>query len=144
MKNIILGILSEFVGFKETDIQSFEYSDLVARYGEEFDQHLILPTFVYGHPASDTPLCKLRADGKCDRFEFFINGYEVANAYNELTDYKEQSIRLEGKNDVGLCAAMKCGMPPTGGMGIGIDRLVMALSKTDNIADVILFPSKRN
>jgi lysyl-tRNA synthetase class 2 len=104
---------------------------------------LIKPTFVYGHPAEDTPLCKLRADGKCDRFEFFMNGFEIANAYNELTDPVEQAARLAGKNDDGLVDALKYGMPPTGGMGIGIDRLMMAIYNISDIRDVILFPTKR-
>ena len=144
MKEIITTILYDITGITASSIRSYEYDELVAKYGIDFDSHLIEPTFVYGHPSDDTPLCKLREDGRCDRFEFFMSGYEIANAYNELTDHKEQLIRLNGKEDDGLVEALKYGMPPTGGMGIGIDRLVMALTNTDNIADVILFPSKRN
>lgn len=144
MKEIMILLLSELSDRKVCVFKDLEYDDVVAKFGLDFDSHLIEPTFVYGHPANDAPLCKLRPDGKCDRFEFYMNGFEIANAYNELTDYKEQAIRLNGKGDDGLVEALKYGMPPTGGMGIGIDRLVMALSNTDNIADVIMFPSKRN
>lgn len=144
MRDIIITLLFDFGQTKMTDVRDYEYDDLVSKYGPDFDKELIAPSFVYGHPADDTPLCKLRVDGKCDRFEFYMNGFEIANAYNELTDYKEQALRLNGKNDDGLVEALKYGMPPTGGMGIGIDRLVMALTNTDNIADVIMFPSKRN
>jgi lysyl-tRNA synthetase, class II len=144
MREILLDIVGQFSDIRRSTIgPDIEYDDLIAKYGTDFDKHLSEPTFVYGHPAEDTPLCKLRLDGRCDRFEFFVNGYEIANAYNELTDWREQAVRLNGKNDDGLVDAMKYGMPPTGGMGIGIDRLVMALTNTNNIADVMVFPSKR-
>jgi len=145
MRMLLLDILSELGGTGYSEPESYEYDDLVRRFGVDFDIHLIKPTFVYGHPANDTPLCKLRPeDGKCDRFEFFMNGFEIANAYNELTDPVEQSQRLAGKNDDGLVEALKYGMPPTGGMGIGIDRLIMALRGVNDIRDVILYPTKRN
>lgn len=143
MRHLLLELLAE-LGVDVSNVGCFEYDSLVAKYGVDFDKHLIAPSFVFGHPAEDTPLCKLRADGRCDRFEFFMNGYEIANAYNELTDSTEQEARLAGKNDDGLVEALKYGMPPTGGMGIGIDRLIMCLKNIPDIQDVILFPSKRN
>jgi lysyl-tRNA synthetase class 2 len=143
MKHLLCEFLLEF-GVNALSAKEYEYDDLIKQYGPDFDKHLIDPSFVYGHPSEDTPLCKLREDGKCDRFEFFMNGYEIANAYNELTDSHEQLKRFNGKNDDGLIEALKYGMPPTGGMGIGIDRLIMSLTKTDDIHDVILFPTKKN
>lgn len=141
MRDILINILNAF-GVKTFDI--YEYDELYAKFGEDFDKQLINPTFVYGHPADDAPLCKLRDDGKCDRFEFFMNGFEIANAYNEQNDWRIQEQRLAGKADDGLIEALKYGMPPTGGMGIGIDRLVMALKNITDIRDVILFTTKRN
>lgn len=143
MKHLLLDLLVE-LGVDVSKTNHYEYDQLVELHGADFDKHLIEPSFVYGHPAEDTPLCKLRTDGKCDRFEFFMNGYELANAYNELTDPTEQEARLAGKNDDGLVEALNYGMPPTGGMGLGIDRLVMCLAKVPEIQDVILFPTKRN
>jgi lysyl-tRNA synthetase class 2 len=143
MRDILCELLYLFSNGRMREFDEYQYDDLIKLYGPDFDKHLIKPTFVYGHPAEDTPLCKLRADGKCDRFEFFMNGFEIANAYNELTDPVEQAARLAGKNDDGLVDALKYGMPPTGGMGIGIDRLMMAIYNISDIRDVILFPTKR-
>ena len=126
------------------DYHTFEYDDLVKQYGPDFDQHLIQPTFVYGHPADDAPLCALRPDGKCNRFEFFMGGMEIANAYQELTDWRLQKDRLKGANDDGLVDALTYGCPPMTGMGIGLDRLVMIMFGVGDIKDSIMFPTKRN
>lgn len=133
----------DLIGLKEFD--SVEYDELIEKYGENFDQYLINPTFVYGQPIEQTPLCSKREDGRANRFEFYINGFEVANAYQELVDYEEQLKRFENnpEKDDGLCEALKYGCPRLAGMGIGIDRLVMALTKDDNIANIIWFPTKR-
>jgi lysyl-tRNA synthetase class 2 len=142
MKDFIICFLGEF-GIKDFDY--VEYDELISLYGEDFDKKLIKPTFVYGQPIEQTPLCARRPDGKANRFEFFMSGFEVANAYQEITDYQEQSQRFENnlEKDDGLCEALKYGCPKLAGMGIGIDRLIMVLNKIDNIADVIMFPTKR-
>jgi lysyl-tRNA synthetase class 2 len=142
MRHLLLELLTE-LGVDVSNVGHFEYDSLVMQCGMDFEKQLIAPSFVFGQPGGDAPLCKLRADGRCDRFEFFMNGYEIANAYNELTDSAEQESRLAGKNDDGLVEALKYGMPPTGGMGIGIDRLIMCLKNIPDIRDVILFPTKR-
>ena len=118
----------------------YEYDDLVSQYGEDFDSHLIEPTFVIGQPIEQTPLCKAREDGKAQRFEFFANGYEIANAFDEVNTYAEQSSRIREGEDDGLLEALKYGMPNTAGLGIGIDRLVMWLTNTSHIRDVQCFP----
>ncbi len=158
MKELFSKLMSTFAvefgssSFSENDwnniitpngIPIFEYDDLVSKYGENFDKHLQDLCFVTGQPLEQTPLCKARADGKADRFEVYAKGMELANAYNELTDANEQAKRLNGANDDGLVEAMRYGMPPTGGIGIGIDRLVMYLLNIDSIREVILFPTSR-
>lgn len=138
MKKLFIDLLN-FVGGNASDIPTYEYDDLVAKYGEDFDSHLKDLCFVTGQPLDQTPLCKARADGKAERFEVFGNGFEIANAYNEINTYDEQSQRLEGDHD-GLLDALKYGMPPTAGMGIGIDRLCMFILGVNNINDVLFFP----
>lgn len=122
------------------------------------EEDLIQPTFVYGHPIEISPLTK--KDPKdprfTQRFELFINKHEYANAYTELNDPIDQLERLENQlkekelgneeaNDMDLdfVEALEYGMPPTGGIGIGIDRLVMLLTNSVSIRDVLLFPSMR-
>ncbi len=147
MQQWMLEFLTQIgVPISTTGFDSVEYDDIVARHGEDFDKHLIRPTFVFGQPLSQTPLCQAREDGKAARFEFYMNGFEIANAYRELTDSVEQLNRFNGslEKDDGLIEALKYGCPPLAGMGIGIERLVMALTGSDNIADTIFFPTKRN
>lgn len=122
------------------DIPVYEYDEIVSKYGEDFDEQLQEICFVTGQPIEQTPLCKVRADGKADRFEVYAGGFEIANAFNEINTYAEQSQRIKPGEDDGLLDALKYGMPPTGGMGIGIDRLVMYIVKTNDIRDVIAFP----
>lgn len=127
---------------------------------EEFvEKTLIQPTFVYGHPLDISPLAKKNATDPrfTERFELFINCKEFANAFTELNDPIDQRERFVGQMkekelgndeanemDVDFVEALEYGMPPAGGIGIGIDRLVMLLTKTDTIRDAILFPHMRH
>ena len=123
------------------------------------EDHLVQPTFITDYPASICPLTKRHRDHPhlAERFELFVGGTELANAYSELNDPREQqdhfdrqerNRRLRGDElahptDIDFVKALEYGMPPAGGLGIGIDRLVMLLTGTRNIRDVILFPLRR-
>ncbi len=126
---------------------------------EYVEKTLIQPTILYGHPIEISPLTKKNPKDPrfTDRFELFINGKEYANAYTELNDPIDQKERFinqlkerehgnDEANDMDndFIEALEYGMPPTGGIGIGIDRLVMLLTGTDTIRDVLLFPHLRN
>ena len=118
---------------------------------------LIEPTFVFDYPLLISPLAKISRGGDkniVERFELFMGGYEIANSFTELNDPIDQKNRFieqessKNKNDdevqkmdIDFLESMEIGMPPTGGVGIGIDRLVMLFTSTDNIKDVILFPT---
>lgn len=123
------------------------------------EHHLIQPHHIYDHPIETTPLCKphrnskLRAEGLVERFETFIIGKELCNSYSELNDPEIQRHLLEGQNDrrdagdeeaspldEEFLEAICQGMPPTGGIGIGIDRMVMILTNSHSIRDVLFFP----
>ncbi|MBN2508641.1 MAG: lysine--tRNA ligase [Spirochaetales bacterium] len=131
---------------------------LLAIFAEKVEHRLIQPHIVHDYPRESTPLCKRhRVDGDLvEQFEPYINGWEMGNAYTELNDPQIQRTLLETQNDhgrggadedypvdEGFLEAIEYGMPPTGGAGIGIDRMVMLLTGAQNIRDVILFPLMR-
>jgi lysyl-tRNA synthetase class 2 len=126
---------------------------------EEFcEQHLIQPTFITGHPVEISPLAKRNPDDprKTNRFEAFINTWELANAFSELNDPIDQRQRFEDqvaqKNlgddeahpmDTDFLNAIEVGLPPTGGLGIGIDRMIILLTNQPSIRDILLFPTMK-
>jgi lysyl-tRNA synthetase class 2 len=131
---------------------------LDALFGELVEPGLVQPTFVMDHPKELSPLAKAhrKTPGLVERFELFCAGFEVANSFSELNDPFEQRRRFEAQKaladagdeeaqqlDEEFLQAMEQGMPPTGGMGMGVDRLVMLLVDTNNIRDVLLFPAMR-
>jgi lysyl-tRNA synthetase, class II len=136
------------------------FGHIVNLFFENFAEKTILqPTFVYGHPIEISPLAKKnKLDPRfTDRFELFIDSREYANAFSELNDPIDQRQRFEdqmkekdlgnaeaNEMDLDFVEALEYGMPPTGGLGIGIDRLVMLLSNQETIREVILFPHMRN
>jgi len=144
---------------KEHDIhveKHYAYGHIVEAFFERYvEDKIIQPTMVYGHPIEISPLAKKNEQDPrfTDRFELFINTSEYANAFSELNDPIDQRERFENQlkekalgndeaneMDVDFVESLEYGMPPTGGLGIGIDRFVMLLTNTPNIRDVILFP----
>lgn len=133
--------------------------DILNLFFEEYvESHLIQPTFVMDHPVEISPLTKKKPDNPdyVERFEFFLNGWEMANAYSELNDpidqrYRfEEQLRLSEKGDDeamfidnDFIRALEYGMPPTSGMGIGMDRLVMLMTGQSTIQEVLFFPQMR-
>jgi lysyl-tRNA synthetase class 2 len=122
------------------------------------EKHLIEPTFITEYPAEVSPLARLNDLNPevADRFEFFIDGKEIANGFSELNDAEEQARKFQAQvdqrdsgddeamyYDADYIQALEYGMPPTAGQGIGIDRLVMFFTNSDSIKDVILFPTMR-
>jgi len=136
------------------------YGHIVEAFFEKYcEDKVIQPTFIYGHPTDISPLAKKnREDGRfTDRFEIFIIGSEYGNAFTELNDPIDQRARFEAQveeqrlgndeasdMDEDFCEALEYGLPPTGGMGIGIDRLVMLATGVETIREVILFPHMKN
>lgn len=136
-----------------------EKGDILNLFFEEYvEEHLIQPTFVMDHPIEISPLTKKKPDNPdyVERFEFFMNGWEMANAYSELNDPIDQRERFEtqeklfaaGDEEANHCDedflnALSIGMPPTGGIGFGIDRMVMMMTNSPAIRDVLLFPTMK-
>ncbi len=133
--------------------------DILNLFFEEYvEEHLIQPTFVMDHPIEISPLTKKKPDNPeyVERFEFFLNGWEMANAYSELNDPIDQRERFEEQEkafaagdeeanhmDEDFLNALSIGMPPTGGIGFGIDRMVMMMTDSQAIRDVLLFPAMK-
>ena len=134
--------------------------DILALFFEEFaEEHLIQPTFVMDHPIEISPLTKKKPSdpNNTERFEFFMNGWEMANAYSELNDPIDQRERFKAQEellaqgddeanttDEDFLNALEIGMPPTGGIGFGIDRMCMLLTNSAAIRDVLLFPTMKS
>ena len=134
--------------------------DILNLFFEEYvEEHLLQPTFVMDHPVEISPLTKKKPENPnyVERFEFFMNGWEMANAYSELNDPIDQRERFAAQEeafaagdeeanhtDEDFLNALEIGMPPTGGIGYGIDRLVMLLTDSQAIRDVLLFPTMKS
>ena len=134
--------------------------DILNLFFEEFvEEHLIQPTFVMDHPIEISPLTKKKPENPeyVERFEFFMNGWEMANAYSELNDPIDQRERFKAQEaqlaagdmeanttDEDFMNALELGMPPTGGIGYGIDRMCMLLTDSQAIRDVLLFPTMKS
>ena len=134
--------------------------DILNLFFEEYaEEHMIQPTFVMDHPIEISPLTKKKPENPdyVERFEFFMNGWEMANAYSELNDPIDQRARFKAQEellaqgdeeanttDEDFLNALEIGMPPTGGIGFGIDRMTMLLTDSAAIRDVLLFPTMKS
>ena len=133
---------------------------ILAEFFDAFvEEHLIQPTFIYDYPVEISPLAKRKPDDPAftERFEYFINATEFGNAFSELNDPIDQKGRFErqveerrkldpkckAQVDYDYINALEYGMPPTGGLGFGVDRLVMLLTDSASIRDVLLFPTMK-
>lgn len=159
-------ILSTEDAKKLADEHHIEYEDrhtkgdILNLFFEEYvEEHLTQPTFIMDHPVEISPLTKKKPDNPdyVERFEFFMNGWEMANAYSELNDPIDQRARFEAQEkllaagdeeanhtDEDFLNSLSIGMPPTGGIGFGIDRMVMMMTDSPAIRDVLLFPTMKS
>ena len=148
---------------KEHDIEVAEHEHTVGHiinlfFEKYVEETLIEPTFLYGHPVEISPLTKKNPEDPrfVDRFELFISGHECANAYTELNDpidqlerfeeqLKEKELGNDEANDIDydFIEALEYGMPPAGGIGYGIDRMIMLFTEQESIRDVLLFPTMK-
>ncbi len=151
--------LAEEHGF-ELDKHQQQYGHIIAEFFDKYCEHkMIQPTFVYSYPLEISPLAKSNAQDPrfTDRFELFIAGNEYCNAFSELNDPIDQRRRFEdqlkekelgnveaNEMDVDFVEALEYGLPPTGGLGLGVDRLVMLLTGQESIREVLLFPHMRD
>ena len=152
--------LAAFCKSKNIEVEaSMGAGALLAEVFDAFvEEKLVQPTFVVDYPKEISPLAKQKSDDSrlTDRFELFIGGKEFANAFSELNDPMEQAARMEDqakKRELGddeantvdydFLEALEYAMPPTGGLGIGVDRMIMLLTENDSIRDVMLFPQMR-
>lgn len=158
-KKMTLEEAKELAKEHNVEIEShFEVGHIINAFFEKYvEETLIDPTFVYGHPVEVSPLASKSEDPRfTERFELFICGMEFANAFTELNDPIDQYERFEhqlkerelgneeaNEMDIDFVEALEYGMPPAGGMGIGIDRMVMLLTGSETIREVILFPHMR-
>jgi lysyl-tRNA synthetase class 2 len=164
LRSALQGLPEDHEFFTQTlprkELTRFFWGELVEAMFKHFvETRIIQPTFVIDHPTESSPLCKQhRQDSRLiERFEPFIFGWEIGNAYSELNDpirqrqlLEEQAERGRGGDeeahpmDEDFCTAVELGMPPMGGLGLGIDRMIMLLTGRTNIKDVILFPFTRS
>jgi len=152
----LLGVCKQFHLDADASMGKGKLVDIL--FGEKCEHHYVQPTFIIDYPVEMSPLTKKHRDkaGLVERFELMINGKEVANAYSELNDPIDQRARFEEQVrlmergdeeamyiDYDFLRALEYGMPPTAGIGIGIDRLCMLLTNQSSIQDVLLFPQMR-
>mgnify|MGYP000178196714 CR=1 FL=1 len=156
---LIDNLASENISYSKTELKQFSLELLQLLLFEQLvEEKLVNPTFIIDHPVEVSPLARSSDENKkvTERFELYISGREIANGFSELNDPEEQAKRflsqVESKSsgndeamhfDSEYIKVLESGMPPTGGCGIGVDRLAMLLTGSESIRDVIFFPALR-